>query len=124
MATKLIVIVGISIAAVVFMFSMGRMADGKDKDQEKWRGCSLGTGSARIEFSFVDRLHRTIKEADKGVGGLRKPRGLSQFEQLALEGDGDSFRTVSGADFRKERLGVLLDHVDADAEFQGDVVVR
>ena len=35
MTTKLIVIVGVSIAAVVFMFIMGKLADGKDKDREK-----------------------------------------------------------------------------------------
>ena len=36
MTTKLIIIVGVSIAAVVFMFIMGKLADGKDdKDQEK-----------------------------------------------------------------------------------------
>ena len=33
MTTKLIIIVGVSIAAVVFMFIMGKLADGKDKDQ-------------------------------------------------------------------------------------------
>ena len=31
--TKLIIIVGVSIAAVAFMFIMGKLADGKDKDQ-------------------------------------------------------------------------------------------
>ena len=36
MTTKLIIIVGVSIAAVVFIFIMGKLADGKDnKDQEK-----------------------------------------------------------------------------------------
>ena len=36
MTTKLIIIVGVSVAAVVFMFIMGKLADGKDnKDQEK-----------------------------------------------------------------------------------------
>ena len=35
MTTKLIIIVGVSIAAVAFMFIMGKLADGKDKDQEK-----------------------------------------------------------------------------------------
>ena len=35
MTTKLIIIVGVSIAAVVFMFIMGKLADGKDKNQEK-----------------------------------------------------------------------------------------
>ena len=35
MTTKLIIIVGVSIAAVVFMFIMGKLADGKDKEQEK-----------------------------------------------------------------------------------------
>ena len=36
MTTKLIVIVGISIATVVGMFFLGKLADGKDdKDQEK-----------------------------------------------------------------------------------------
>ena len=32
MTTKLIIIVGVSIAAVVFMFIMGKLADGKDKE--------------------------------------------------------------------------------------------
>ena len=35
MTTKLIVIVGISIATVVGMFFLGKLADGKDKEQEK-----------------------------------------------------------------------------------------
>ena len=36
MTTKLIIIVGVSVAAVVFMFIMGKLADGKDnKGQEK-----------------------------------------------------------------------------------------
>ena len=35
MTTKIIVIIAASIAAVVFMFIMGKLADGKDKDQEK-----------------------------------------------------------------------------------------
>lgn len=35
MTTKLIIIVGVSIAAVVFMFIMGKLADGKDAGQEK-----------------------------------------------------------------------------------------
>ena len=35
MTTKLIIIVGVSIAAVVFMFIMGKLADGKDKESEK-----------------------------------------------------------------------------------------
>ena len=35
MTTKIIIIVGVSIAAVAFMFIMGKVADGKDKDQEK-----------------------------------------------------------------------------------------
>ena len=34
MATKIIVIVGVSIAAVVFMFIMGKLADGKDDKKE------------------------------------------------------------------------------------------
>ena len=34
MTTKLIIIVGVSIAAVVFMFIMGKLADGKDKKPE------------------------------------------------------------------------------------------
>ena len=34
MTTKLIVIVGISIAAVAFMFIMGKLADGKDDKKE------------------------------------------------------------------------------------------
>ena len=33
MTTKLIIIVGVSIAAVVFMFIMGKLADGKDKEK-------------------------------------------------------------------------------------------
>ena len=36
MTSKCIIIVGVSIAAVAFMFIMGRLADGKDnKGQEK-----------------------------------------------------------------------------------------
>ena len=35
MTTKLIIIVGVSIAAVVFMFIMGKLADGKDAEQKK-----------------------------------------------------------------------------------------
>ena len=35
MTTKLIVIVAVSIATVVGMFFLGKLADGKDKDQEK-----------------------------------------------------------------------------------------
>lgn len=35
MTTKIIVIVGASIAAVVLMFVLGRMADGKSDDKEK-----------------------------------------------------------------------------------------
>ena len=35
MTTKCIIIVAASIAAVVFMFIMGKLADGKDKEQEK-----------------------------------------------------------------------------------------
>ena len=36
MTTKCIIIVAVSVAAVVFMFIMGKLADGKDnKDQEK-----------------------------------------------------------------------------------------
>ena len=34
MTTKLIIIVGVSIAAVVFMFIMGKLADGKDDKKE------------------------------------------------------------------------------------------
>ena len=34
MTTKLIIIVGVSIAAVVFMFIMGKLADGKDDKRE------------------------------------------------------------------------------------------
>ena len=33
MTTKLIIIIGVSIAAVVFMFIMGKLADGKDKEK-------------------------------------------------------------------------------------------
>ena len=33
MTTKLIIIVGVSVAAVVFMFIMGKLADGKDKEK-------------------------------------------------------------------------------------------
>ena len=35
MTTKLIVIVGISIATVVGMFFLGKLADGKDTESEK-----------------------------------------------------------------------------------------
>ena len=35
MTTKLIIIVAVSVAAVVLMFVLGKLADGKDKDQEK-----------------------------------------------------------------------------------------
>ena len=35
MTAKLIVIVGISIATVVGMFFLGKLADGKDKEQKK-----------------------------------------------------------------------------------------
>ena len=35
MTAKLIVIVGISIVTVVGMFFLGKLADGKGKDQEK-----------------------------------------------------------------------------------------
>ena len=35
MTTKCIIIVAASVAAVVFMFIMGKLADGKDKEQEK-----------------------------------------------------------------------------------------
>ena len=35
MTTKIIIIVAASVAAVVFMFIMGKLADGKDKEQEK-----------------------------------------------------------------------------------------
>ena len=34
MATKIIVIVGVSIAAVVFMCILGKLADGKDDKKE------------------------------------------------------------------------------------------
>lgn len=34
MTTKIIIIVGVSIAAVVFMFIMGKLADGKDDKKE------------------------------------------------------------------------------------------
>ena len=35
MTTKIIIIVGASVAAVAFMFIIGKLADGKDKEQEK-----------------------------------------------------------------------------------------
>ena len=35
MTTKIIVIIAASVAAVAFMFIMGKLADGKDKEQEK-----------------------------------------------------------------------------------------
>lgn len=35
MATKIIIIVAASVAAVAFMFIIGKLADGKDKEQEK-----------------------------------------------------------------------------------------
>ena len=35
MTAKLIVIVGISIATVVGLFFLGKLADGKDKEQKK-----------------------------------------------------------------------------------------
>ena len=35
MTTKIIVIIAASVAAVVFMFIMGKLADGKGKEQEK-----------------------------------------------------------------------------------------
>ena len=35
MTTKCIIIVAVSVAAVAFMFIMGKLADGKDKDPEK-----------------------------------------------------------------------------------------
>ena len=35
MTTKLIVIIGVSIATVVGMFFLGKLADGKDKEQKK-----------------------------------------------------------------------------------------
>ena len=35
MTTKIIVIIAASIAAVVFMFIMGKLAEGKDTEQEK-----------------------------------------------------------------------------------------
>ena len=35
MTTKLIVIIAVSVAAVVFMFVLGKMADGKEKAQKK-----------------------------------------------------------------------------------------
>ena len=35
MTTKLIIIVAASVAAVVLMFILGKLADGKDKYQEK-----------------------------------------------------------------------------------------
>ena len=35
MTTKLIIIVAVSVAAVVLMFVLGKLADGKDKNQEK-----------------------------------------------------------------------------------------
>lgn len=34
MATKLIIIVGVSVAVVVFMFILGKLADGKDDKKE------------------------------------------------------------------------------------------
>ena len=43
MTTKIIVIVGASIATVVLMFVLGRMADGKSDDTEK------KTPSRRVE---------------------------------------------------------------------------
>ena len=33
--TKIIIVVAASVAAVVLMFVLGKLADGKDKDQEK-----------------------------------------------------------------------------------------
>ena len=35
MTTKCIIIVAASVAAVVFMFIMGKLADGKDAEQKK-----------------------------------------------------------------------------------------
>ena len=35
MTAKCIIIVAVSVAAVAYMFIMGKLADGKDKDQEK-----------------------------------------------------------------------------------------
>ena len=35
MTTKCIIIVAVSIAAVAFMFIMGKLAEGKDTEQEK-----------------------------------------------------------------------------------------
>ena len=35
MTTKIIVIIAASIAAVVFMFIMGKLAEGKDTEQKK-----------------------------------------------------------------------------------------
>ena len=35
MTTKIIIIVAASVAAVAFMFIFGKLADGKDKEQEK-----------------------------------------------------------------------------------------
>ena len=35
MTTKCIIIVVASVAAVAFMFIMGKLADGKDKEEEK-----------------------------------------------------------------------------------------
>lgn len=35
MTTKIIIIVAASVAAVAFMFIIGKLADGKDKEQEK-----------------------------------------------------------------------------------------
>ena len=35
MTAKLIIIVAVSVAAVVLMFVLGKLADGKDKDQKK-----------------------------------------------------------------------------------------
>ena len=35
MTTKLIIIIAVSVAAVVLMFILGKLADGKEKDLEK-----------------------------------------------------------------------------------------
>ena len=35
MTTKCIIIVAVSVAAVAFMFIMGKLADGKDKESER-----------------------------------------------------------------------------------------
>ena len=35
MTAKCIIIVAVSVAAVVLMFVLGKLADGKDKEQEK-----------------------------------------------------------------------------------------